>query len=255
MSRKAKILIYDLEVSTIRLEIETYGLKVYDKYHRHDNITRDYAIHGAAWKWLGEDKVSCISVSPRAPFNDEFVTKAIYDVFNEADIIVGHNIDRFDTRKLNTRALKHGLDPIPSKTSVDTLKLARRYFDITSNSMAYLARFLELGVEKDESPDWEAIRAGDSEALAYMREYNRRDVVVTEQIYLKLRSWDENAPNIAAIQELRDVEGNLIHACPACGSTDIINHGHFTTRKGIKKHRIFCKSCRKASRGKTIGKV
>ena len=250
MSRKAKILIYDLEVSTIRLEIETYGLKVYDKYHKHQDVTRDYAIHGAAWKWLGDDKVSCISVSPRNPFDDAAVTKAMYDVFNEADVIVGHNVDRFDTRKLNTRALKHGLAPIPAKVSVDTLKLARRYFDITSNSMAYLARFLELGVEKDNSPDWAAIRAGDSEALAYMREYNRRDVIVTEQIYLKLRSWDNNPPNIAAIQEIRDIEGKLITGCPACGSTDIINYGHFWTRKGVKKHRLYCKSCRKSSKGK-----
>lgn len=243
MSHKAKILIADLEVSTLRVETEVYALRLKTPYLNHQDITRDYAIHGAAWKWLGDDKTHCISVSPQNPFNDDAVVKALYDVICEADIIVGHNLDKFDIRKLNTRALVHGLPPIHKIITIDTLKIARKYLDLPSNSLAYIAKMLNVGIEKDESPDWKAIRAGDREALAYMRQYNKRDVEVTERVYLKLRSYDQGHPRIDKIQDLRDIAGNPILCCSKCGGVNLVKNGYHFSKSGVKKLKFKCKQC------------
>lgn len=243
MTEKAKILIFDLEVSTLRVETETYSLKQYSPYLPHSDITRNYAIHGAAWKWLGDEYSRCISVSHKAPFNDEAVVRELYKHIDEAHIVVGHNVDRFDLRKFNTRAMYYGLNPLGKKNTVDTLKLARKHGDFPSNSLAYLARFFDVGMEKDESPDWEAIRAGCPDALAYMREYNKRDVDVTERVYLKLRSFDHNPPNVAAIQDVKDVSGNRVLCCRYCGSPEVKGNGSYFTKNGIRRQTYKCKIC------------
>ena len=106
------------------------------------------------------------------------VIKTLHDVLSEADIIIAHNGDKFDSKKFNTRAIAYGLPPIEPKKSVDTLKIARRRFAFTSNKLSYLAKF--LGVEsKDESPDWDKVLAGDEQELRYMRQYNRKEVNVS----------------------------------------------------------------------------
>lgn len=243
MSEKAKILIFDLEVSTMRVETEVYSLKQYTPYLNHADITRPYAIHGAAWKWLDKENVHCVSVSSKDPFNDEAVVYRLYEVISQAHILVGHNLDRFDLRKFNTRAISHGLAPIGKIQTVDTLKLARKYFDFPSNSLSYLARHLKVGVDKDESPNWEAVRRGCPEALAYMRAYNKRDVDVTERVYLKLRSWHDNHPHVGNIQDVRDTAGERVPSCGACGSTDLRQASIHYTVSGEPRRRLFCKSC------------
>lgn len=238
----AKILIYDLEVSTTKLEIETYDLKQYTQYLNHKDIVRDYAIHGVAYKWLGDEFSKCISVSPRAPFNDEMVVRNFHDIVSQADIIVGHNIDQFDIKKLNTRFLKYGLKCIPKVQTVDTLKVARKHFKLTSNSLAYIAKFLRLDIEKDASPNWEAIREGDSDALEYMRKYNKRDVDVTEKVYLRLREWMDNHPNLNIITPIKDIAGGIVTCCDTCQSPNIIKNGYQYNR-GTVMQRWSCKNC------------
>lgn len=239
----AKILIYDLEVSTTKLEIETYDLKQYTQYLNHKDIVRDYIIHGVAYKWLGDEHYTkCLSVSPRAPLNDEIVVRNFHDIVSQADVIIGHNMDQFDIKKLNTRFLKYGLPCIPKVQTVDTLKVARKHFKLTSNSLAYIAKFLELDIEKDASPDWAAIRAGDADALEYMRRYNKRDVDVTEKVYLRLREWMDNHPNLNIIAPVKDIAGGIVTCCDTCQSPNIIKHGYQYGRNTVKQ-RYACKDC------------
>lgn len=242
MTEKAKILIYDLEVSTTKLEVETYSLKQYSPYLSHKDIVRDYAIHGVAYKWLGDEFTKCISVSPRAPFNDEMIVRTFHDIVSQADIIIGHNVDQFDIKKLNTRFLKYDLPSIPKVQSIDTLKVARKHFKLTSNSLSYLAKFLDLDIEKDESPDWEAIRSGDATALEYMRKYNKRDVEVTEKIYLRLRSWMDNHPNLNTIAPIKDVSGAPVMCCDTCQSPRLVKNG-FKYNKNSVFQKWSCKDC------------
>lgn len=238
-----KILFWDVECSTVELRVQTYDLKNYNRYYDHRDITRDWHLLGAAWKFIQDESPQAISVRPDDPLNDYGVVTTLHKVLSEADILCGHNSDAFDLKKFNTRALFHGLPPIPPKQTIDTLKAARKHFKITSNSLAYLARFLGLEA-KDESPDWDLCLAGDAEALRYMRAYNKQDVVVTEQVYMKLRPFMTTHPNAALY-----THGTHHDTCPKCGSDDLMKQGHKFTAAG-KYQQYQCRNCGTWSRGK-----
>lgn len=234
-----KTLIWDVETSSIDILHRCYDLRVKISRFDQKDIVRDWTMLGASWKLLN-GPISCISVSPKDPLNDYEVIRKLHEVLSDADILIGHNSDAFDIKKFNTRALYYDLTPIPPKRSIDTLKVAKKYFKLTSNKLAYLATYLKVDA-KDESPNWNKILLGDSEELAAMREYNKKDVIVTERVYLKLRAWIDNHPNMNLANPLKDIEGNDVECCPVCQSTDFKRDG-FRYTKTSKKQRFFCKS-------------
>ena len=64
--------------------------------------------------------------------------------------------------------------------------------------------------------DWDACEAGDPAALRKMREYNERDVLLGESLYLYLRPWDKSHPNMGLYYETSTPR------CKNCGSTDLV---------------------------------
>ena len=54
--------------------------------------------------------------------DDYHVVKTIRDTLADADMIIHHNGDRFDIRKINARLIYHGLYPLPKLVALDTLK-------------------------------------------------------------------------------------------------------------------------------------
>lgn len=245
--KKKKILIWDVETSTIEITLNTYELKNKLRWFPFESIKRDWIMFGAAWKWHGEDAVSCISVSPRNPENDEEVIRRLHEILSQADVLVGHNSDSFDYKKFNTRAIFYGLHPVRPVEAIDTLKISRKYFKFTSNSLRYIAKYLGLE-QKDESPDWSKILSGDADELRKMREYNKQDVIVTEQLFNRLMPYHHTAPTLYA--NARDISGATIHTCPSCGSCDTVKNGFRINRK--MTHRIqrnLCKACGAGSSG------
>lgn len=218
-------LVWDIETSPLRVAYETYSLKNYSRYIDPKHIERDWIMLGAAWKPLG-GQARCISVSPQDPMNDEYVVRRMHEVLSGYNTLIGHNIKAFDVKKFNTRAIYYNLPPLQNFTQIDTLTMARSFFKFTSNKLAYLAKF--LGIEaKENSPDWAACMAGDTDALAYMRKYNKKDVIVNEGVYLKLRGYAHTHPKLP--YENRDIEGKKIEGtCHTCGSATSIKNG---TRK------------------------
>lgn len=252
MKRKPKVLFWDIETTDIELAIRTYGLKNHIRYFNHKDIQRDWTMLGAAWKFQGDKNPSVVSVKSDDVFNDEGVVRVLYEVLKEADALVGHNSDAFDLKKFNTRAIIYGLPPLHIKTSqtVDTLKLARRYFKFTSNTLSYIADY--LGVDaKDQSPDWRLVMEGCDNELRYMREYNKQDVLVTEKVYDILRGYDQRHPNLNVIADVRDVSGEKVEVCRTCLSPDLISDGYSYTQTG-KKKRHKCKNCGAVTLGKLI---
>ena len=82
-------------------------------------------------------------------------------------------------------------------------------------------------------------------ALEYMAKYNKRDVAILEEVYLRMRPWIKGHPNI----------GNLISstepACSTCGSHNLekIDGEYYYT--SIGKYELFkCKTCGAISRGR-----
>lgn len=236
---KLKILTFDIETSPI--VIPTFGLWG-EKTGNHKDIISDWFVISVAWKWLGEKTVHAVSGldDPKRfaknHMDDYHVIKTFHEVLKEADIIVGHNVIKFDWKKINTRFIKFGLDPIPKKRVSDTFRIAKKEFDFTSNRLDYIANYLGVG-SKMETPKglWLDALRGNVPAIKTMVRYNKMDVVITEKVYLALRPYDTMAVNLSTTSE------DLV--CPKCGSKHFTAQGHRFTATG-KFQQYQCKDCR-----------
>jgi hypothetical protein len=231
-----KIAFYDLENAP---SLGWY----YDRY-REGNIVadeQDWFLLSFAWKWAGESKVHVKALCDYPSYakhktDDSHLVKDLWKLFDEADILIGHNGDRFDKRKSNSRFLGCGLPPPSPYKTIDTLKIARRQFLQNSNKLGELGDFLGLG-SKMPTTGWHTWRGcidGDPKAWASLKRYNKRDVALLEQVYEKLKPWNPNPP------DFRAMTGK--HSCRVCGSLDIQFRGVERTLT-TTKHRYKCNAC------------
>lgn len=243
-----RILLYDIE--TAHNIIAKFDLR--EEYTNHQNILQERFITCAAWKWLGEKKTYAVSVLDdpkrfaKSVADDRHVVKTLHKVISEADCIVAHNGDKFDIRWIRGRALKHGLSPLAPTASIDTLKIARRVFYLNSNRLDYIGKYLGFGGKTSTPPGlWlEALR-GSRKAIRTMVSYNKRDVELLEQVFLKLRPF---VPDHINRQLYAGDE-----KCPRCGSESIHARGWHASL--TQKYRRFqCQSCKGWFRGRTAEK-
>lgn len=194
-----------------------------------------------SYKFLGEDKIvtKALPDYPKYKKNkkdDSDLVKDLWKFFNEADIIVAHNGDNFDTKKSNARFITHGLPPPKPYKTVDTLKIARKHFKFDGNRLADLAQYLEVGSKEKTFgfATWEGCIKGDPIEWKRMRVYNAKDITLLEGVYLKLRPWAATHPDLS----LYSHPGN----CHVCDSTRVQRRGvmHLKTRS---YQRLNCQSC------------
>jgi DNA polymerase elongation subunit (family B) len=229
MLRKPRILLYDIETSPN--EGYTWG-----KWKQNViKFTRERAIISIAWKWLDEPKVYVMSVpvklsSINSKVNNRKLMVAFQKVRNQADVSVAHNGDPFDGKLINTELLKNGLPPCAPIPTVDTLKVARKYFRFNDNSLNALAKLLGLGskVHHYGFELWVRFLAGNRAARMLMEKYNKGDVVLLEKVFKKERPWMESYPF------LREFEG-----CDICGGR-MQRRGERLTKSGGWKRRYQC---------------
>jgi hypothetical protein len=196
-------------------------------------------IMSIAWKWLDEDG---ISYTENRKADDKKIVKLIYDLLDQADIVVAHNGQKFDLPTIIGRGVVHGFKPPSPYFIVDTLLTAKRELRLVSNSLANLCEELGLPAKDDHKKYpgfelWLGCLRGEDEAWEEMRDYNIADVVSLEALYLRLRPYMRNHPNVARFGE----EGEV--ACPKCGSKNIEYRGYYYTRAGLCYRRFVCKDC------------
>src|SRR4249919_3011984 len=95
----ARILFLDIERMKGSATIEFWSLNDYQGRRIHaDSVTEWPRTICAAWKWYGAKRVEFTSEWADGP---ETMFKRCWDAYDQADIVVGHNIDGFDTKHLN----------------------------------------------------------------------------------------------------------------------------------------------------------
>lgn len=196
-----------------------------------------------AYKFLEEKKIKTFSLPDfktykRDKTDDKELLKELWKLLDEADIVVGHNVNDFDIRKTNARFLVNKIPrPSPYKT-VDTLKEVRKHFFFNSNKLDHLSKLLKIG-EKIETGGfglWLECMAGNPKAWKKMVKYNKNDVVLLEKLYLILRPWIDAHPNRALMDDVSK------KACPTCSSSEVIKQGFVYSRVG-KFQKWQCKCC------------
>ena len=182
---RANILYIDLEVSKSR--VYNYGLRVPSTYMRPDDLDKPYFIICWSASYVGSQTIWSECVTPEEVLEwtngddvtpDKRILGRLQELMASADIVAGHNVDRFDIRRANARFKLTGLEPVIGKKSHDTLKIARSKFNFESNSLDYISQILGFRPKDDISNnDWLAIvRRGDEKTLKKVNKYCKGDV-------------------------------------------------------------------------------
>lgn len=228
-----------LAPKTFLIDIETSpGLGWSWGRHETDilRVKRDWELLSFAWKELGKPSVRCYARPDFKDKTDKELTRAAWGILDSADVVIGHNLDRFDHRKLRAKFVEHRLPPPRPYRTVDTLKIARRHFAFSSNKLNDLATTLDLGAKLRTGGIelWFDCMAGDAKAWRRMIAYNKQDVVLLERVYERLKAWHTNHPNMP------------LHSgaagCPVCSSINVNRRGYVVS-KVAKSPRWQCMDC------------
>jgi hypothetical protein len=224
-NKQSRILLIDIETSPIIGY--SWGLYEVDLIKR----IKSFTILSVAYQWLGE-KTKVLACDTQSELS---LLKKLHALLDAADIVIAHNGDSFDIKKINTRFIIHNLTPPSPYRTIDTKKAAKSVAAFDSNSLNNLGLDMSEGEKiKHRGFDmWEGCERGNKRDWADMKRYNKKDVDLLARVYLRLRPWMKNHPAVK-------YSTNAI--CDKCGSEQVQRRGEMVTKK-VRYQRYQCPSC------------
>lgn len=193
-----RIFVYDIETAPIMAHV----WKLWDNNVGLNQIQSDWFMMSFCGKWLGEDEIFYFDQRDAENTEDDsYILSKLWSFLNEADFVIGQNIKRFDTKKVNARFILNGFPKPSTYRQIDTMTIAKEQFGFTSNKLEYMSKKLCPDHVKDGHKDfpghelWVECLKGNQLAWEAMERYNRDDVLATEELYNVLSSWDSKLPN------------------------------------------------------------
>jgi len=229
-TKQPKVLIMDIETTPM----QTHVWGTWKQRIGHEQIINDWFMLSYSAKWLFDSKMHASILTPKEVVakDDSRITKELWDLFDKADVIIGHNALQFDIPRAQTRFLINKLPPPSPFQVIDTLLVARKNFRFGSNKLDYIGQIIRnKGKVHTEYQLWLRCLEGDKASLDYMLKYNKEDVLLEEEAYVFLRPYIKNHPNMAIYMEAHEP------SCPNCGSTEIEECGYYTT--SVNRYRAF----------------
>lgn len=160
----------------------------------------------------------------------------------DSDVWLTHYGSWYDIPFINSRLLYHRLPVLPPNYShIDTWKIARNRLKLRNNRLITISEFLGTEDEKNaiKPEQWLRALGGHAPSMAYIVEHCRRDVLVLEEAYSRLRPLVLDHPN----RGLVDGRGG----CGVCGGKTQKRGFHLTRTR--KYQRFQCQSCGAWSKG------
>jgi uncharacterized protein YprB with RNaseH-like and TPR domain len=193
------------------------------------------------YKWAHEKQAHVLTISQEAlrNFDDRQLLKQASKIFSEADLVIGHYASVFDRRFIQGRLLINNLPPIPQTKMRDTCMIARSVANFSSNRLKHLAKILTLRHQKLENgwpQAWFDVMRGNMRALREMADYCKGDVLAVEELYLRLRPFDNAHPRMVADRA----------KCGACGGE--VEYRGFSYANNNRYRRYVCKRCQRWAR-------
>lgn len=240
---KANVILLDIETSPlIGFAWSTYDTNIM-------KVLESSQIMSVAWKDLNGKRTNVKSVFDFPDYkagkiNDEKLVKEIWDVLDKADVVIAHYGDGFDLKKLNARFAYYGLNAPSAYKSIDTKKVSKKYFLFDNNKLDSLGSYFKLGnkITTGGFDLWVRCIAGEEKAWNLMKKYNKVDVELLEKVYLKLRPFINNHPNLNLVTDTTGC------SCPSCSGKKLQKRGFSLTKTG-KKQRYQCLTCGSWSSG------
>jgi hypothetical protein len=239
-----KILIYDIETTPM----QSWHWGCYKTNINPSQVIKPSRLLCFVGKWLGNDTVFFGSTQGRR--TDKYCCEELWRLFDEADIIVAHNGQAFDAKTVRARWIHHKMQPPSPYKQVDTLKLAKSVGKFGINKLDYLGRYMEIGkkVEHEGFDLWLKCMANDQPAWERMEKYNIQDVMLLEELYLRLRPWDKKHPNVALMYDDDETR------CVICGSTNLSDMAQASYTNASLFPSVRCEDCGKPMRRATRDK-
>lgn len=220
-SREPKILLWDIET---------------------DGIMADRVIC-IGFKWYGQKRVHLLKAEDYERdglWDDSGLIAAFSKVFAEADYHATWYGARFDLPVVNARIIAGGLLPLPPIPHLDLWRTARYQFKTGGgNRLAKWQDFLGLPDEKTivKPSIWIKARYGHQPSLEYIYQHCKKDVLVLEGVFERLRPWVRDEPQRRMFRPETHRE-----ACPKCGSLHTKRQGYKLTR--TRRYQQWqCQSC------------
>lgn len=226
---KPRILVIDIETSPA----SGYIWKLFDVNVSLSQLIDTSKVICFAAKWVGEKKV--IFASNQEDTHKAMIKKA-WDLFNEADAVIGYNSKNFDCKILNKEFILSGFPPPAPYKHIDLLHTMKNKFKFMSNKLDHVSQ--ELGIGKKTSHQgfelWQACMNDDVNAWKLMKKYNINDVKLTEELYNKVKGWLKTTFNFNEHSEEM--------VCPNCGSHNVTKNGTYKSpTRAYQKY--VCKDC------------
>lgn len=245
-----KILLHDIETAPTKAFV--WGR--FKQNIGHNQVIQEGYVLTWAAQWLNEGADSAVFWDAIDVYDDwdpvtneehDFgVIQSLWRLYDEADIVVAHNAP-FDTKTMNARFAFWGLRPPSPYKVVDTLRVAKSRFRFPSNRLDSLADYLGVGRKHDTGGFelWRRCMLGEREAFFEMVKYNRQDIHLLREVYLKLRPWDQRHPNLSAYYS------DNKRRCVVCGSDNLEEQDSYPA--GVSRYVSYqCKDCGHWSRAR-----
>lgn len=240
---KSKTLVFDIEMSPSSAWVWSTG----KQYVSYNNIIAPQKVICISYKWLGTPGITTLTWDN---LQDESVMLARFaKIMSEADFCVAHNGKQFDARQINTRMAYYKLPPINMALIEDTLPMTRKKLYLPSYSLAYLAKYFNVGAKLHHSKGHEVWLdvwlKNDRKALKWMAKRCEADVTLLEKVYMRLRAYLDTQVSRAGGKEHH---GELT-SCPDCGG-HLNKDGTRMSTKMKKVQRFRCTKCGKVTLGR-----
>lgn len=240
-----KVLFIDIETAPLL----SYCYGMFQQNIGLNQIHKDWYMLSYAAKWANSDKIIYNDKSDSWNTEDDsMLLEEVWELLDQADIVIGHNMRKFDHKKINARFMHNDMKPPRPYRIVDTLEMAKRAFGFTSNKLAYLTDKLCKTYKKLDHGAfpgfemWKQCMLGNQDAWEANFQYNSYDVLSLQELYEKLRPWDNKHPNINTYYS------DVAVRC-TCGSEDLKHSGYWHTN--LSKFDLFrCQSCGSNIRGR-----
>lgn len=238
--KKPKILIVDIETSAI---IGDSWVKFDTNLHY---IRKPSEVLSFAYQWNDKKTIGC---ETRQNQTERQLLIKLVKLINSADIVVAQNGDKFDLKKIRTRLAIKKAGVMKPVLTVDTLKIAKRYYYFDGNSLDDLARYFGIG-RKLKHPGydmWLGVEKNDANSWRWMKKYNKHDVFLTHGVYPMIAPYHQTHPN------LNTISGN-VNRCPKCLGKVLQKRGKVFTKTQVFQQ-YQCQKCQGWTRSRIADKM
>ena len=149
-----------------------------------------------AWSWMGEENVETRICGPSGLYGEEWrrrhMLAPLLKQIALADMVIGHNIERFDLPVINAECMRLALPPIHKVKVHDTMRVARsKGFKKGQDNLGRLYRL----VNEKQAMDWQAWQDGyNQEDWEDIRSRAASDVKMHKELYCVMLAADPTQP-------------------------------------------------------------